>query len=43
MPAPDVWSLQHPVAYTIICIGMILAVFVPLSIRQYSKAASRSR
>jgi ABC-2 type transport system permease protein len=43
MPAPEVWSLRHPVAYTIICIGMILAVFVPLSIRQYSKAASRSR
>ncbi len=40
-PAPDVWSLQHPVAYTLIWVGIILAIFVPLSIRQYNKAASR--
>jgi ABC transporter DrrB family efflux protein len=38
---PDAWSLQNPVAYTLICIVVILAVFVPLSIRQYQKAASR--
>jgi ABC-2 type transport system permease protein len=41
LPAPDVWSLQNPVAYTIIWVGIILAIFVPLSIRQYEKAASR--
>jgi ABC transporter DrrB family efflux protein len=41
VPAPDVWSLQNPVAYTLICIAIILAIFVPLSIRQYQKAASR--
>jgi ABC-2 type transport system permease protein len=40
-PPPDVWSLQHPVAYSIIWIGIILAIFVPLSVRQYKKAASR--
>jgi ABC transporter DrrB family efflux protein len=41
LPEPDVWSLANPVAYTIICVGVILAVFVPLSVRQYRKAASR--
>ena len=41
LPAPDVWSLQNPVLYTLIWIGIILAVFIPLSTRQYSKAASR--
>ena len=37
----DSWSLQHPVLYTLIWVGLILAVFVPLSVRQYKKAASR--
>jgi ABC transporter DrrB family efflux protein len=41
LPTPDVWSLQNPVLYTIIWVGIILAIFVPLSIRQYEKAASR--
>jgi ABC-2 type transport system permease protein len=40
--APDVWSLQHPVAYSLIWIGIILAIFVPLSQRQYRKAAARA-
>jgi ABC-2 type transport system permease protein len=40
-PTPDVWSLRHPVLYTLIWIGVILAVFVPLSTRQYKRAASR--
>ena len=43
MPQPDVWSLQNPVLYTLICVGVILAVFIPLSIRQYKKAAARAR
>ena len=38
---PDVWSLQNPILYTLIWIGIILAVFIPLSTRQYQKAASR--
>jgi ABC-2 type transport system permease protein len=41
--APDVWSLQHPVAYSLIWIGIILAIFIPLSQRQYKKAAARTR
>jgi ABC-2 type transport system permease protein len=40
-PVPDVWSLQNPVLYTLIWIGIILAVFVPLSVRQYKRSASR--
>jgi ABC-2 type transport system permease protein len=43
LPEPDVWSLANPVAYTIIWVGIILAIFVPLSVRQYRKAASRPR
>ena len=39
--APDVWSLQNPVLYALIWIAIILAIFVPLSTRQYNKAASR--
>ena len=40
-PPPEVWSLQHPVLYTLIWVALILAVFVPLSVRQYKRAASR--
>jgi ABC-2 type transport system permease protein len=38
---PDVWSLENPILYTIIWVAIILAVFIPLSVRQYNKAASR--
>jgi ABC-2 type transport system permease protein len=41
LPQPDAWSLDNPIAYTIIWVGIILAIFVPLSIRQYNKSASR--
>jgi ABC transporter DrrB family efflux protein len=40
-PAADVWSLQNPVAYSLMWVALILAIFVPLSVRQYRKAASR--
>jgi ABC-2 type transport system permease protein len=40
-PEPEVWSLQHPVIYTLIWVVIILVVFVPLSIRLYQRAASR--
>jgi len=40
-PVPEVWSLENPIAYALIWVGIILAVFVPLSVRQYNKAASR--
>jgi ABC-2 type transport system permease protein len=41
LPRPDVWSLDNPIAYTIIWVGIILAIFIPLSVRQYNKAATR--
>jgi ABC-2 type transport system permease protein len=40
-PPPDAWSLQNPVVYTLIWVGIILAIFIPLSVRQYRKAATR--
>ncbi|MBA2337917.1 MAG: ABC transporter permease [Acidimicrobiia bacterium] len=36
------WPLQNPVLYTVIWIVVILAVFVPLSVRQYRRAASKN-
>jgi ABC-2 type transport system permease protein len=35
------WSLQHPVVYTLIWSVLLLAVFVPLSVRIYRRTASR--
>ncbi len=40
-PVPEAWPLENPIAYALIWVGIILAVFVPLSVRQYNKAASR--
>lgn len=37
-PAPDVWSLQNPVIYTLIWVVLIIVVFVPLSVARYRKA-----
>jgi ABC-2 type transport system permease protein len=41
LPKQHVWSLAHPVVYTLIWVGIILAIFIPLSVRQYKRAASR--
>ena len=38
-PEPDVWPLENPVLYTLIWAAMIVAVFLPLSVRRYSRAA----
>jgi ABC-2 type transport system permease protein len=38
---PDYWSLQHPVPYTLLWVALLLLIFIPLSILQYKKAASR--
>jgi ABC-2 type transport system permease protein len=41
-PAPsDAWSMQHAALYTVLWAVVFLAVFVPLSVRQYRRAASR--
>lgn len=37
--APDAWSLQHPVLYSLIWVVIILVVFVPLSVRAYQRAS----
>jgi ABC-2 type transport system permease protein len=41
LPEPEVWSLANPVLYSVIWVGIILAIFIPLSVRQYQKAAAR--
>jgi ABC-2 type transport system permease protein len=41
VPVPDAWSLQNPVVYSLIWIVGILVVFIPLSVRQYEKSATR--
>jgi ABC-2 type transport system permease protein len=41
LPRPSAWSLRHPDLYTLIWVAIILAIFVPLSVRQYQRAASR--
>jgi hypothetical protein len=33
--------LENPILYTLIWVGIILAVFIPLSTREYNRAASR--
>jgi ABC-2 type transport system permease protein len=38
---PNYWSLQHPVVYTLGWVVLLLLIFIPLSVRQYKKAASR--
>ena len=41
VPVPDYWSLQHPVAYSLLWVAIIPTIFVPLAVRQYTRAASR--
>jgi ABC-type multidrug transport system permease subunit len=41
VPVPGVWPLQNPVLYVLIWVVIILAIFVPLSIAQFKRAASR--
>lgn len=41
-PEPEVWSLQNPVAYTLIWAVIIIAVFAPLAVRRYRKARTKS-
>lgn len=35
------WSMQNPVLYSLIWIGIILLVFVPISLRLYRRAATK--
>ena len=40
-PPPEIWPQQHPVLYTFVWVAILLGIFVPLSVRQYKRAASR--
>lgn len=40
-PPPEAWPMQNPALYTLIWIVVILAVFVPFSVRLYKRAASK--
>ncbi len=40
-PEPTGWALENPVLYTVLWGVAILAVFVPLTVRQYQRAAAR--
>lgn len=35
------WSLEHPVAYTLISCAVLLAIFIPLAVRKYRNTTSR--
>ena len=39
--ASEAWSLNNPVLYVLLSVAVILAIFVPLSVRQYRRAATR--
>ena len=39
--ASDDWSLRHPVIYTLIWCVALVAIFAPLSVRQYKRSAAR--
>jgi ABC-2 type transport system permease protein len=41
LPVPDAWPLQHPVPYVLLWVVLLLAVFVPVSVRTYQRTASR--
>jgi hypothetical protein len=40
-PPSDAWSMQHAVLYTVLWGAAFLALFVPLAVRQYRRAAGR--
>ncbi len=37
----DAWSLNHPVVYVLMWVAGILAVFVPLAVRQYTRSTTQ--
>jgi ABC-2 type transport system permease protein len=40
-PEPTVWTLQHPITYTLLWAVAVLVVFVPLANWQYRRSTSR--
>jgi ABC-2 type transport system permease protein len=41
LPPPDIWSMHHAVLYSVLWSVALVAVFLPLSVRQYKRAAAR--
>jgi ABC transporter DrrB family efflux protein len=41
MTEPSAWPLQNPVLASFLWMAVLLAIFIPLSIRQYKKATAR--
>jgi ABC-2 type transport system permease protein len=41
IPVSDAWPMQNPVVYTLIWVVVIVAIFAPLSVRQYRRSASK--
>lgn len=39
--ASEAWSLNHPVAYVLLWVAGILAVFVPLAVREYTRSTPK--
>ena len=37
-PPPEVWPLENPVLYTLIWVAIIIAIFLPLSVRRYTRS-----
>jgi ABC-2 type transport system permease protein len=40
-PAPDTWPMHHAALYTVLWSLALVAIFLPLSVRQYRKAVAR--
>lgn len=40
-PVPDAWSMQNPELYTLVWTVILVAIFAPLSVRLYKRAATR--
>lgn len=41
-PEPGAWPLANPILYTLLWVGIIIAVFAPLSVRRYKRADATS-
>ena len=37
-PVPDAWSLQNPQLYTLLWVGILIAVFAPLAVARYRRS-----
>lgn len=40
-PTPEAWSMQHPELYTLLWIGVLIAVFAPIAVRLYNRTTVR--